>query len=270
MGFYQIRREHVEQLQVLNDFLTDARSLPCTITSEIRRRVVIPIETERPACLQDANRFRQTKAPAISSEPAVVVFQWWRGDPWQRVGHWESYPPQVCLQLEKELAANEGFKNCEVPVSIDGDKYSPIDGVRYSLMRISRERPFDFVEQSNVTGFPEPFLPSDVLTLDDGLFNDMDRTTGNFFVQFRNGNPKHRRPVRRVRGGETAGLDFSGEPRNVCCSDTGRLTTTPALVQEPPCPAEPYAHQRQAPGVIAPTGSGRRRQEVGCCCRSIQ
>jgi len=67
-------------------------------------------------------------------------------------------------------------------------------------------------------------LPSHVLTLNCGLFNDVDRATGNCFVQFQNGNPKRRRPVRRVRRGETAGLELSGEPCNVCFSDTGFLT----------------------------------------------
>lgn len=64
-GFYQIFKEHVEQLQVLNDYLTDARSPPCPITSPVRRRVVILIETERPAFIfQDVNRFRKKKSPS--------------------------------------------------------------------------------------------------------------------------------------------------------------------------------------------------------------
>jgi len=222
IGLYQIYKEHVEQLKVLNDYLTDVRSRPCPITSPIRRRVVILIERERPAFTQDANRFRKQKAVAIKAEvhdpipPTEAVFQWWWGDPSGGVGHWKSYHPHVCLQLEKELASNEGFKNCKVPV--------PIDGVRYSLKRLSEERPFDFVEQSNVQGFRESFLPSHVLTLDCELFDDVDRATSNCFVQFQNGNPKHRRPVRRVRRGETAGLKLCGKPCDVCFSDTGFLT----------------------------------------------
>jgi len=215
----------VEQLKGLNDYLTDAGSPPCTITSPIRRRVVILIETERPAFIfQDVDRFRKKKAPATTSEPEVhdpiplagAVFQWWCGDPLGGGGHWKNYHPHVCLRLEKELATNEGFKNCEVHV--------PIDGVRYSLKRLSRERPFDFVKQSNMQSFRENFLPNHVLTLDCGLFDDVDRVTGNCFVQFQNGNPKRRRPVRSVRRGETAGVELAGEPCNVCFSDTGFLT----------------------------------------------
>jgi len=189
IGFYQIYKEHVEQLNVLNDYLTDSRSLPCAITSPIRRRVVIRIEMERPAFIhQDVNRFRKKKDPL---PPAEAVFQWWCDDTSGGVGHWEKYPPDVCLQLERELTTNEGFKNCEVPVPIYTDTYS--------VKRLSRERPVVLVEQSKAQGVRENILPRRLLTLDCEHFDDMDRATDNCFVQFRNGEPKRRRPVRRVR-----------------------------------------------------------------------
>jgi len=225
-GFYQIHREHAAQLEVLNEYLTNAQSPPCPITSPIRRRVVLLIETERPAFIfQDVNRFRKKKAQAaIPAQPEVhdaippeeAVFQWWWGDPYGGIGHWKNYHPHVCANLEKALATNTDFQDCKVEV--------PIDEVRYCLRRISRDNPFDYVEQSNMQGFREPFLPSHVVTVEHGLFEDVERASGNCFVQFQRGNPKRRRPVRRVRRGETAGLEISGEPCNVCFSDTGFMT----------------------------------------------
>jgi len=75
-----------------------------------------------------------------------------------------------------------------------------------------------------VQGFRETLLPSHVLTLDCGLFDDVDRASGNCFVQFQNGSTRRRRPVRRVRRGETAGLKLSGEPFDEFFSYTGFLT----------------------------------------------
>jgi len=66
IGLYQIHKEHLEQLQVLNDYLTNARSPPCTITA------VVVIETERPAFMfQDMNRFRQKREAATRLELEV-------------------------------------------------------------------------------------------------------------------------------------------------------------------------------------------------------
>jgi len=71
-GFYQIHKEHVEQLKLLNDYLTDARSLPCTINSPIWRKVVILAETDRPVFIfQDVNRFRQKREAATRLELEV-------------------------------------------------------------------------------------------------------------------------------------------------------------------------------------------------------
>lgn len=230
-GFYQVRTQHTEQMEELNRYLTDPNSPPCRFTEPPRRRVVLLIEIERPAFLfGDVDRFRKRKKPPPAPEPVEAgehdsvppgeaVFQWWWGDPNEGgVGHWKNYHPHVSARLEQALLDNERFKGCSEAV--------PIDEVRYSLQRISRDKPFSFVEQSSLgANFREPFLPSHIVTVDFGLYDQQTRLTSNCFVQFQRGNPKRRRPVRRIRRGEAAGLSMpDGDPCSVCFSDTGVLT----------------------------------------------
>jgi len=230
-GFYQVRKEHTERLEEMNRYLTDPESHPCTLTEPPRRRVVILIEIERPSFLfSNVDRFRKKKKPPPGAQPVEVgesdsvppgeaVFQWWWGDPNEGgIGHWKNYHPHVSEKLERALSESERFRSCLEPV--------PIDEVRYSLQRISRDRPFDYTDQSSLgASFREPFLPSNVITVDFGLYDQQTRMTSNCFVQFQQGNPKRRRPVRRIRRGEAAGLALpDGEPCGVCFSDTGVLT----------------------------------------------
>jgi len=196
---------------------------------------VILIEIDRPKFMfGDVDRFRKKKhllppalveATAHDAVPAgKAVFQWWWGDPNEGMkGHWKNYHPHVSARLEQALLEqalleNDRFKNCLEAV--------PIDEVRYSLQRISRERPFDYMDRSNLgAGFREPFLPSHIITVDFGIYDQHTRMTSNCFVQFQQGNPKRRRPVRRIFRGEAAGIEMpDGEPCCICLSDTGFLT----------------------------------------------
>lgn len=228
-GFYQVRRDHTKQLEEMNRYLTDSRNPYWPFTEPPRRRVVILIEIERPGFMfGDVDRFRKRRVPTVrpaieevehdSVPPGEAVFQWWWGDPQEGgIGHWKNYHPHVSARLEKALSENRRFSNCMESVQIDE--------VRYNLQRISRDLPFDYVGQSSQGGFREPFLPSHIITVDFGLYDEQTRMTRNCFVQFQRGNPKRRRPVRRVRRGEAAGLEMpDGEPCGVCFSDTGVLT----------------------------------------------
>jgi len=190
---------------------------PCIITSSIWWMVVVLIETVWVAfILLDVRRFCQKRVPAISSEPEMhntippseAVLQWCWGD--LPYGHWKNYHPHICTQLEKELATDEGFMKCKVSVRIDE--------VRYNLQRLSVAKPFEYVEESHVQGFPEPFLLSDC-----GHFDYVDCATCNCFVQSQTRHPRRRRPVRRVRLSGTVGLELGEEPCNVCFSDAGCL-----------------------------------------------
>ncbi|CAK0858102.1 unnamed protein product [Prorocentrum cordatum] len=80
----------------------------------------------------------------------------------------------------------------------------------------------------------EQFLPEHVVTIDHSLYDAPTRggpsgpggIMDNCFVQFQQGNPKRRRPVRRVRRGESAGLDFdSGQACPLCMTDSGTELT---------------------------------------------
>lgn len=222
-GFYQIRREHTELMKRVNAYLADPDSPPWPFEHPPRRRVVVLIEVEQPSFMCGADRFRKRKAPpaapveAVENDsvpPGEAVFQWWWGEPQEGgFGHWKSYHPHVSARLEKALLENEQFRSGLEPV--------PIDEVRYCLQRITPDRPFDYVDQSS----REPFLDADRITTEHGLFDAQTRATKNCFVQFQRGNPKRRRPVRRIRRGEAAGLEMpDGEPCSVCFSDVGVLT----------------------------------------------
>ncbi|CAJ1359033.1 unnamed protein product [Effrenium voratum] len=225
-GFYQVHQDSLQDLEALHRYLSDPNSpsRPPGLRNP-RRRVVILIEVERPDFLfANVDRFRKRKAPkpevaasAVESDsvpPGEAVFQWWWGDPKPGgVGHWKNYHPHVSARLEEELARNEKFRTCQEAV--------PIDEVRYSLQRISRDAPFDY---SGGQGFREAFLPHSRITVGNPLFDDETRLSNNCFVQFQKGNPKRRRPVRRVRRGEVAGLDLkTGDACSVCFSDDGFL-----------------------------------------------
>jgi len=74
-------------------------------------------------------------------------------------------------------------------------------------------------------GFREIFLPEHIVTVDNFLYDDLTKSLDNCFVQFQNGNPRRRRPVRRIRRGEAAGLEMpDGDPCGICFSDVGMLT----------------------------------------------
>jgi len=229
-GFYQIHRDYVDMLKELNEYLGDPqnRNDP-TAREPCRRRVVILIEIERAKhFFGDVDRFRRkrTSTPTValadagehdSVPPGEAVFQWWWGDPMTGWGHWKNYHPHVSAHLEKMLATREGFRSCHESVAIDE--------VRYRIQRISRERPFDYLQQNLAGNFRETFMPEHIVTIDNSMFDDMTRATSNCFVQFQNGNPKRRRPVRRIKKGDAAGLEMpSGEPCTICFSDTGVLT----------------------------------------------
>jgi len=228
-GFYQIRRDQVGVLEEFIRYLADSQSKPNPLREMVRRRVAILIEIERPKFLfGNPDRFRKKRvsaAPVVLAAvendavpPGEAVFQWWWGDAdkfsW---GHWKNYHPHVSAKLERALADSERFRTCLESV--------PIDDVRYSLQRISRERPFDFLDKNLTSNFREPFMPEHVITVNHSTFDDAVRLMSNCFVQFQNGNPKRRRPVRRIRRGEAAGIEMpSGEPCGICFSDTGVLT----------------------------------------------
>eukprot|EP00450_Noctiluca_scintillans_P039409 CAMPEP_0194479234 /NCGR_PEP_ID=MMETSP0253-20130528/2416_1 /TAXON_ID=2966 /ORGANISM="Noctiluca scintillans" /LENGTH=694 /DNA_ID=CAMNT_0039318421 /DNA_START=59 /DNA_END=2143 /DNA_ORIENTATION=+ len=227
IGFYQIRTEHVEMLNGMRAYLTDDRSPSYPYTDLPKRRVVLCFEIDRPNFMfADPDRFRKKKNKAVvaavqgapvregdSVPHGEAVFQWWWGNPETGVGHWKNYHAHVSARLEAALSNSADFANCVAPVDIDG--------VRYSLQRISRERPFDYLGQPS----REPFLPSNIVTVDNQVFDAQTRLCANCFVQFQKGNPKRRRQVRRVRKGEAAGLDIAeGEPCSVCFSESGFLT----------------------------------------------
>eukprot|EP00930_Biecheleria_cincta_P034106 TRINITY_DN23592_c0_g7_i1.p1 TRINITY_DN23592_c0_g7~~TRINITY_DN23592_c0_g7_i1.p1 ORF type:complete len:685 (+),score=106.68 TRINITY_DN23592_c0_g7_i1:24-2057(+) len=225
-GFYQVRSDHVERLEVLQRYLSDPQNQPNPLMEPPRRRVVVLIEVERPDFMfSGVDRFRkkrvsaQPAAAAVENDsvpPGEAVFQWWWGDPNPGgVGHWKNYHPHVSARLEKLMAENNAFRQCQEAV--------PIDEVRYNLQRISREKPFDYSEeQSRGAVFREPWMPHSRVTVDFELFDEEARLTSNCFVQFQRGNPKRRRPVRRVRLGEVAGLSIkTGDPCSICFSDDG-------------------------------------------------
>merc|ERR1719311_90940 len=216
--FYQVRADDVTMLGHFQRYLTDPRSPVldrALVPGPPRRRVVILVETDRPTIFGNPDRFRRrhrpVAVPATASAPDAgeddavppgdAVFQWWCGDPTVggRGGHWKSYRPHVSARLEEALARNPAFRDCTEAV--------PIDEVQYCLQRISRDRPFDYLDQNLTGGFRETFLPENVMSVDFPFFDDIARATNNCFVQFQRGNPKRRRPVRRVRRGEAAGVE---------------------------------------------------------------
>merc|ERR1719324_1438824 len=219
--FYQVRADDVTMLGHFQRYLTDPRSPVldrALVPGPTRRRVVILVETDRPTIFGNPDRFRRrhrpVAVPATASAPDAgeddavppgdAVFQWWCGDPTVggRGGHWKSYRPHVSARLEEALARNPAFRDCTEAV--------PIDEVQYCLQRISRDRPFDYLDQNLTGGFRETFLPENVMSVDFPFFDDIARATNNCFVQFQRGNPKRRRPVRRVRRGEAAGVEVPG------------------------------------------------------------
>eukprot|EP00927_Polykrikos_kofoidii_P046488 TRINITY_DN40718_c0_g1_i1.p1 TRINITY_DN40718_c0_g1~~TRINITY_DN40718_c0_g1_i1.p1 ORF type:complete len:711 (-),score=118.83 TRINITY_DN40718_c0_g1_i1:160-2292(-) len=229
-GFYQIFKPHVPLLEQLEKHLADGSARALAPSEQVRRRVVMLIEIERPNFMfAGVDRFRKKRHGKAATEkaepvhdpvpPGDAVFQWWFGDPrpggW---GHWKSYLPHVSNKLEEAYTSNWSFR--------EGQEAFPIDAVRYSLKKVTRERPFDFMDQQHAgTIFREPFMPQNVLTVDCPLYDEATRALGNCFVQFQNGNPKRRRPVRRIRRGEAAGREMpEGDPCTVCWSDTGFLT----------------------------------------------
>lgn len=223
-GFFQVRSDHTHLLKDLQSYLANPAS-PAWVGDLPRRRVVLLIEIDRPAFIYaDVDRFRKKKAvEARSTEdgdivpPGEAVFQWWFGDPRGSWGHWKNYHPHVSAKLEQALAVNERFRTCQEPV--------PIDDVRYCLQRISRDCTFDYLEKQLEGNFREPFMPESVVTVNHVLFDEPTRMMNNCFVQFQQGNPKRRRPVRRIRRGEAAGLESqTGEPCGICFSDSGVLT----------------------------------------------
>lgn len=227
-GFYQVHKDHVESLEILQRYLMDPNSPRCPLPTPPRRRVVLLIEVERPDFLfSNVDRFRKRKAsaapkaalaPSDTIPPGEAVFQWWWGDPHPGgSGHWKNYHPHVSAKLEEELARNEKFRDCQEAV--------PIDEVRYCLQRISPSAPFDYCsDQHRGVVFREQFLPSSRLTVEHPHFDDETRLSQNCFVQFQKGNPRRRRPVRRVRRGEVAGLDLkTGSACSICFSDDGFL-----------------------------------------------
>ena len=63
-GFYQVHKDHVEALELLERYLADASGAVCPLAGPPRRRVVILIEVERPDFLfGNVDRFRKRKAP---------------------------------------------------------------------------------------------------------------------------------------------------------------------------------------------------------------
>jgi hypothetical protein len=224
-GYYQVRSDHVTELHSLENYLSDTSGL-LYAPLDPRRRVVIMIEIERPDFVyKDPNRFRNKKvregqpqaslgAAAMENDAVPLgeaVFQWWWGDPNDGgKGHWKNYHPHVSAQLEETLKNDQDFVTCRAPMSIDG--------VRYMLQRITRECPFDYLGKES----REQFLPEHVVTIDHGLYDGPTRIMDNCFVQFQKGNPKRRRPVRRIRRGEAAGLGFdSGQACPLCMTDSG-------------------------------------------------
>lgn len=132
-------------------------------------------------------------------------------------GHWKNYHPHVSARLEEELASNDAFANCAGVV--------PVDDVRYNLQRISAGRPFDYLNENVEGNFREVFMPEHIVTVNNDLFDEKTRLTNNCFVQFQKGNPKRRRPVRRIKRGDAAGIAMpDGDPCGICFSDTGVLT----------------------------------------------
>jgi hypothetical protein len=229
-GYYQVRSDHVEVLNNLENWLSDPMGHLRERPLNPRRRVVILVEIERPDFMyKDHNRFRKQKRKetqpqaslsSISMENDAVplgeaAFQWWWGDPHEGgKGYWKNYHPHVSKRLEMALTKNQGFADCRTPVEIDG--------VRYMLQKISRECPFDYLGKES----REPFLPEHVVTIDHSLYDGPTRILGNCFVQFQLGNPKRRRPVRRVRRGEGAGVGFdSGTACPHCMTDNGTELT---------------------------------------------
>ncbi|CAK0790717.1 unnamed protein product [Prorocentrum cordatum] len=234
-GFYQVHGEHATLVHELSRYLGDPWASVAPETP--RRRVVLLIEQDRPDFIfAGVDRFRKRttheKIGAASrllagesdSVPAgEAVFQWWWGNPVSGIGHWKNYHQHVSAKLEAMLAENSRFRTGEEPVEIDP--------VRYCLQRISTDKPFDFLEQNRLNTFREPFLPEFVLAVDSlfqngqPVFDHQARLTSNCFVQFHKGNPRRRRPVRRVRRGEAAGLRAAdGEPCGICFSESGFLT----------------------------------------------
>jgi len=229
-GYYQLRSDHVNVLADLEDWLTnpDGHLYPRPLNA--RRRVIILVEIDRPDFVyKDPNRFRKKKRVEALPQASLgefsmehdavplgeAVFQWWWGDPNDGgKGHWKNYHPHVSKRLEMALTKDPDFAECRTAV--------PIDGVRYMLQRIKRDCPFSYLGKES----REQFLPEHVVTIDHSLYDAPTRIMDNCFVQFQQGNPKRRRPVRRVRRGESAGLDFdSGQACPLCMTDSGTELT---------------------------------------------
>eukprot|EP00931_Biecheleriopsis_adriatica_P093059 TRINITY_DN66807_c0_g1_i1.p1 TRINITY_DN66807_c0_g1~~TRINITY_DN66807_c0_g1_i1.p1 ORF type:complete len:690 (-),score=124.64 TRINITY_DN66807_c0_g1_i1:28-2061(-) len=230
--FYQVAPDQVTPLEVLQRWLEDPCSPPNPLGgTEVKRRLVILVEIDRPdKMFGDPDRFRKRKSVPVQASAAEVleesdavppgeaIFQWWWGDVNPGgIGRWKSYHPLVSQRLEQELATNAAFRTCRSAVHIDP--------VRYMLQRISRDNPFDYSDaQQNGEVFRELWVSESRITVEDSHFDAETRATNNCFVQFQKGNPKRRRPVRRVRRGEVAGLDVkTGDPCSICFSDDGSL-----------------------------------------------
>mmetsp|Transcript_104665 Transcript_104665/g.239957 ORF Transcript_104665/g.239957 Transcript_104665/m.239957 type:complete len:692 (+) Transcript_104665:32-2107(+) len=242
--FYQIHKESVPVLEALERYLMDETGQVVAPDAPPRRRVVILVEW--PASAFD-NRFRYqfarraaehinqpiTAVPdtadagedadgplvtQIDSEGGVA-YEWWIGpvpldsDATIR-GRWKRYHPHISAKIENSWQRDREFRN--------GSKSIDIDGERYMMACVTSDVPYDRRGEPSLEVFP----PDHVVTVSHPCYSDLERQSGGCLVQHRKGNPKRRRPVRRVLdAAEIARRGIMTEAFcSVCLSDNGQLT----------------------------------------------
>lgn len=235
--FYQVHHDSVADLVQLEAFLTDRSGQARRPAVDPRRRAVIFVQFPS-ALAGDTRRFAKKATPVVSAEPAEeaqvtvlegefdesripAVYEWWYGPapaqhtlPANPIGHWKSYHPKVCRNLEAAFQSNSEFKSGEVPVDIDGN--------RYMMQHLTPEKPFDYYGKPG----RETFLAENKITLDHPCYTDLDRASSNCFVQFQKGNPQRRRPARRRPDASELARSalMTGHPCSICFSEEGQLT----------------------------------------------
>lgn len=224
-GFYQVHSMSVAPLEELVRFLEDSTGAVPKPTAAVRKRIVMAVEF--PAGWHDVSRV-QAAGPAPEADHSLEdgappVYEWWFGDRPQQAacggskprGFWKRYHPKVCQRLEAHWKNNADFTAGRAPADVDG--------VRYMLQHISEDCPFDYCGRE---GRGESFTKEDCVTIEYPCYENVDRLTGNCFVQFHKGNPLRRRPARRIVNPEERARNAvrTGEPCSVCFSEDGTMT----------------------------------------------
>ena len=216
--FYQVRNDHIELIDKLNDHFNDLTgNTPRPHGhSRLAVRIVVAIEFQSQQLPSQISQY-DSVSDAMDDDVGnyFATYQWWYGNVNNKdKGMWKSYHPKICKKIEEQFTNNPHFRQCDEPIDIDG--------VRYQLQRISSRKPFDYTKSDQ--RFREPFEDWCIIDKNHILYDDQLRALDNCFVQFQKGNPKKRRPVRRILKGESTGLNVTtDEPCCVCLSTKGKI-----------------------------------------------